>query len=210
MHISFFLRIPFAAGRNQGGMTMRIRGITVWGLFIVILFVCVFSSFVQAAKITLKDGTVIEGKILEKTDTYIKLEVKGVPVPYFLDEISQLTEDTPPPEEPAVSSQEAVPESIVLGQEYVDKDYGFSIVFPENWTALELPTKDLGPERVINASRQGGGMIPRLVLKASRKKAENILQRVAQIEEESREAGGRIILVSPPIDVAVGSLNAKR
>ncbi|MDD5584883.1 MAG: transglutaminase-like domain-containing protein [Candidatus Omnitrophica bacterium] len=43
-----------------------------------------------AETITLKSGKTVEGKIVERTDAYIKMEILGIPVTYYLDEIASL------------------------------------------------------------------------------------------------------------------------
>jgi len=40
--------------------------------------------------IMLKTGTTIEGKLLEKTDDYLRIETDGIPVTYYLDEIEAI------------------------------------------------------------------------------------------------------------------------
>jgi tetratricopeptide (TPR) repeat protein len=54
---------------------------------LIFLFI---SSSIFAETIILKSGKTIEGKILEKTDKYIKIDLQGVPLTYFLDEIESI------------------------------------------------------------------------------------------------------------------------
>ena len=42
-----------------------------------------------AETVYLKDGKTVEGKIIEKTDKYIKVEVSGVPVTFFNDQLQE-------------------------------------------------------------------------------------------------------------------------
>jgi len=58
---------------------------TIAPFFIFALF-----HFASAETIVLKSGQTIEGKITEKTGQYIKIDVSGVAVPYFLDEIKSV------------------------------------------------------------------------------------------------------------------------
>ena len=43
-----------------------------------------------AETVILKSGKTVEGKLIEKTNMYIKIDLQGVPVTYFLDEIESI------------------------------------------------------------------------------------------------------------------------
>ena len=60
------------------------------------LVVLCFLNFAFAETIILKSGEKIEGKIIEKTDDYIKIDLYGVPIPYYFEDIERIeeTEDT--------------------------------------------------------------------------------------------------------------------
>ena len=53
-------------------------------LFCASLLVPIFCS---AETVVLKSGEKVEGTVLEKTDKYIKIDIDGIPVTYFLDEL---------------------------------------------------------------------------------------------------------------------------
>lgn len=57
-------------------------------LFLIILFL--FPILVSAETITLKSGKTVEGKLIEKTDKYIKIDFQGIPLTYYLDEIESI------------------------------------------------------------------------------------------------------------------------
>lgn len=59
---------------------------------LILIFILLFiSSLTFAETITLKSGKTIEGKIVEKTDKYIKVDIGvGMPITYFLDEIENI------------------------------------------------------------------------------------------------------------------------
>ena len=63
----------------------------------VILFLSMISlSSVFAETIILKSGERIEGKIIERTDQYIRIEIaEGTPFTYWFDEIEQIEEEVP-------------------------------------------------------------------------------------------------------------------
>lgn len=56
---------------------------------LILVFLLLFSASLSSAEtIQLKSGKTIEGKIVEKTDKYIKVDIGiGVPITYFLDDI---------------------------------------------------------------------------------------------------------------------------
>jgi len=56
-----------------------------------VLFLSVSSVFAET--IVLKSGKKIEGKIIEKTDKYIKIDYLGIPTTFFLDEIENIKEE---------------------------------------------------------------------------------------------------------------------
>ncbi len=60
-------------------------------IFILLLVLC-FPIFVFAETIVLKSGKTVEGKLIEKTDKYIKIDFMGVPITYFNDEIDTINE----------------------------------------------------------------------------------------------------------------------
>ncbi|MDO8662881.1 MAG: hypothetical protein Q7K98_06660 [Candidatus Omnitrophota bacterium] len=60
-------------------------------LISLILLVCLcLPAFIFAETIVLKSGKTVEGKLIEKTDKYIKIYFQGVPLTYFLDEIESI------------------------------------------------------------------------------------------------------------------------
>jgi len=57
-------------------------------VLIGILFLSVSSVFAET--IVLKSGETVEGKLIEKTDKYIKIDFQGVPLTYFFDEVKSI------------------------------------------------------------------------------------------------------------------------
>jgi uncharacterized protein len=56
-------------------------------LFVLLVGVCVGAMPALADTVRLKNGTVVEGKIIEKTADAVKMEVSGVALTYYNDEI---------------------------------------------------------------------------------------------------------------------------
>jgi hypothetical protein len=59
-------------------------------VFVLIGVLFLGVSSVYAETIVLKSGKTVEGKIIEKTDKYIKIDFQGVPLTYFIDEIESI------------------------------------------------------------------------------------------------------------------------
>jgi len=64
------------------------------GFLLLALSLC-FSAAVSAETIILKSGEKIEGKIIERTDEYIKIDFYGVPIPYYFEDIERIDSITP-------------------------------------------------------------------------------------------------------------------
>ena len=76
-------------------------------LLIGTLLVAVCCSLAPAEVIQLKSGKTVEGKILERTDTFVKMDTGiGVPVTYFKDEIEDAS-PTPSPAQTGFPEQQA-------------------------------------------------------------------------------------------------------
>lgn len=81
--------------------------------------------------IILKSGNKIEGKIIERTDKYIKIDFEGVPLTYFPEDIESIVE-TSKTEISTISKTESVGTGC-----YVNEKYGFSINEPLGWQKQE-------------------------------------------------------------------------
>ena len=60
-------------------------------MMLVLIGVLLLSiSFVRAETIVLKSGKTVQGKLIEITDKYMKIDFQGVPLTYFFDEIESV------------------------------------------------------------------------------------------------------------------------
>lgn len=59
-------------------------------LIAILLFVLILPIYIYAETLVLKSGQKIDGKIIEQTDKYIKIELSGVVLTYWLDEIERI------------------------------------------------------------------------------------------------------------------------
>ena len=102
----------------------------LFGILIsLLLLVFLFPITIFAETIILKSGQKIEGKIIEKTNDYIKIDFYGVSLTYFLDEIEsidgiKLTKSLKKSERQSHTSSDKI---------YTDDNYGFSLIIPDGW-----------------------------------------------------------------------------
>lgn len=71
-------------------MKLKEKGFLVFLFIFSGLFLC---NYVFSDSITLNSGTVIEGKIIEETATYVKIEYADVPLTYQKESIAQVRRD---------------------------------------------------------------------------------------------------------------------
>ncbi|MCK9594435.1 MAG: hypothetical protein PHH68_02310 [Candidatus Omnitrophica bacterium] len=69
-------------------MSGRIKFLSA--IFVVVLAVCPNAAF--ADTLILTDGQKIEGKIIKKADSFIRIEENGIPITYFSEEIKEIIE----------------------------------------------------------------------------------------------------------------------
>jgi Flp pilus assembly protein TadD len=81
----------------------------------MMLFVCgmlifaIATPFVFAETIILKSGRSFEGKIIEKTDSYIKIDSHGEAFTYNMDEVERIEEEKPSTSDDVTSETSAEP-----------------------------------------------------------------------------------------------------
>ena len=62
-------------------------------ILLTILIAMLFSAECFAAIITLKDGSVIEGEIVERTSYYVMIKTGRIPLKYYRELIERIDED---------------------------------------------------------------------------------------------------------------------
>ena len=85
---------------------------------------------VSAETVYLKNGKVINGKIVERTDKYIRIESDGARDIRFTDEIERIEEAGAPV---AAKTQQAAVVSAAEGELYINEKVGFEIRAPVGW-----------------------------------------------------------------------------
>lgn len=63
---------------------------------VLVIFLAVILLPCYSSVIKLKNGKVIEGEIVQRADDYIKVDVYGVPLTYYLSDIETISEDVKP------------------------------------------------------------------------------------------------------------------
>lgn len=86
---------------------MRWRYFILWSLSFLFL-----SSVVYAQKIYLDDGRVIEGTIIEQDQERVRIQVRGITLTYYLDEISRIEGYESPLESIAKDPSSALPQKV--------------------------------------------------------------------------------------------------
>jgi len=68
-----------------------------------------FSSICWAETIYLKNGTKVEGKIVEKTEQQVKVDISGITLTYFTDEIDRIEDESRPATAPQPQTPFIIP-----------------------------------------------------------------------------------------------------
>ncbi|MEW6008847.1 MAG: hypothetical protein AB1629_04350 [Candidatus Omnitrophota bacterium] len=84
---------------------------------ILVFFLLFLSSLAFAETIKLKSGKTVEAPIIEKTDKHIRVDIAGVKVSYFLDEIESIGGKDPQ------LTESAKEENMQLSGQYPEKVY---------------------------------------------------------------------------------------
>jgi hypothetical protein len=106
------------------------------------LFFFLSGAYGFAATIYLKNGEVVNGEVVEKQESYIKVMVKSGARIFIPSEIERIEYEAPPLEEvkpPEGSVSEGIPESgkeYPKGELYTNKEFGFSFCWPVGWIAM--------------------------------------------------------------------------
>jgi hypothetical protein len=167
-----------------------------------------FPALSFAETIILKSGQEIEGKVIEKTDKYIKIDFEGAQLTYFFDDIKTIdgnkllkedlkAESAIKPGEipkPSVSSENV----FVL---YTNTEYGFSLKKPSDWLIddkiIKLSVTPDGSEltRVCHLAARNKYGFPDVGVVFSQPKAQNSADDLAA----NMAAGGGSFIQKPSV-----------
>ncbi|MDD5584597.1 MAG: hypothetical protein PHV55_06055 [Candidatus Omnitrophica bacterium] len=98
-------------------------------------------SSAYAETVILKSGKTVEGKIIEKTGEYVRLNFCGVDLKYYLEEIASIDEKpikTEPLPQPAAQPQpeEPFPVDTTPKESFENNEWGYSLQYPSLWTIM--------------------------------------------------------------------------
>lgn len=111
---------------------------------------CLFLIYVYAGvcfadRVVLKNGNIIEGKIVERTEGFTRLDKGGFSFTYFFEDIEEVIEEkNPQPEiqtEDSAAVEEIKQENLAL-KEYFDQQQRFSLLRPMLWKPIDLETAE--------------------------------------------------------------------
>jgi len=134
------------------------------------------TAYCSGETVYLKNGNAVKGTVSEKTSSYIKVLVNGVPLPFFLDEIDKIENDdgtvqslANQPEVQVSSSQPVVPaeQPEFKGEPYINEELGFSMSFPSGWFDRPVRQQEKDVYLEINRSRTAEEEVPGISVMAS-------------------------------------------
>jgi hypothetical protein len=104
----------------------------IFALLILTSNILCFPAFIYAETILLKSGKVVDGKIIEKTNKYLRIDFEGIPLVYFFDEIESINGEKP--NFPSLDNKT----DFKAGQEkyFFDKTGAFKIIPPEGFDKI--------------------------------------------------------------------------
>ena len=135
---------------------MRQKRLMPWIMIVLLVGSLYFSATIFAETIVLKSGRAIEGKIIEKTDEYIKVDYYGVPLTYYFDEIERIDEGS---FESGISSIEKQKEEI-YPRDGIHRKY-----YNSGKLSAEIPFKDGKREGLAKTYYESGSLKSEVLFK---------------------------------------------
>lgn len=99
-------------------------------LIVLLPVILLFSVVSYAETIKLKSGSSVEGKIIEKSDKYIKIDFQGVQLTYYFDEIESIDGNKISSNPEEAQSEQQSSNGLL---EYDSQDSLFKIKYPRGW-----------------------------------------------------------------------------
>jgi|GEM_PF-4722523 len=106
---------------------------------ILLSFGTLCASPVFGASLKLKTGETIEGKLVEKTNSYVKMDVSGVILTYFYDDIETTSWTKPEPSKAneTTKAQAEINETASSTEYYVNEKAGIIAWHPKDWIVYD-------------------------------------------------------------------------
>jgi tetratricopeptide (TPR) repeat protein len=111
-------------------------------IFVVLFFICALAALTSlerlfAENIVFKSGKTIEAKIIERSDKYIKIDLEGVDVTYFIDELESI-DGKPVPKPESSASLNTAADYYKQADKYLRaSDYNQAIIYYQKATGEE-------------------------------------------------------------------------
>jgi hypothetical protein len=189
--------------------------------WLVILLLC--ASPCLADTIYFKDGKKLEATIIEKTDKYIKVDVEGVPLTYFSEEIQEIKAEQG--EGILEKSLTATQAPLLDGSAalHINTEYGFEISGPKGWfkdVHAPIPGKTSTEAVVYNKHAQhakGEAVFPNLMVTIdiapeNVTSAVDFSKRVLQYWREvfAKYKTGTLVVIEEPHAIELNGLKGSR
>ncbi len=115
--------------------------------FVLIAVMLLASSVSFAETIHLKSGQSIQGRIIERTDRFIKIEFKGMPVTCLIDDIESIDGKKFSPlyqektvQDDSLNIQATDIEHKSENYNYINREHGFRLWYPPSWNLCDIYT----------------------------------------------------------------------
>ncbi|MDD2702777.1 MAG: hypothetical protein PHC33_02055 [Candidatus Omnitrophica bacterium] len=133
----------------RGQAVRKLRGIVC---FFILLALILHPLPAKSDTVRLKNGEILKGVVVEKTDTYIKLIQDGIsyPLPYFFDEISGID----PEKEQAQNGGENTEKYECDYRVYKNDMFGFRVLIPSSWQRIEQKALNSVSQLKVRAGRE--------------------------------------------------------
>jgi hypothetical protein len=107
----------------------------------VALTLAFFTPYGWSETIVLKSGKTVDGKIIEKTGDYVRINFYGVDLKYYLDEIASIDEKpmkTEPPPQLTITLQQEEPQNPpdTTKESFENNEWGYSLRYPSSWKIM--------------------------------------------------------------------------
>lgn len=152
-------------------------------LFFFVLFFAAMPVFAET--VVLKSGRTVEGKILEKTDKYVKIDFEGIALTFYLDEINTIIDQDP---KPAKLTK--------------DQKLGITFLVPQEWIRVEeetYPDKGIHTFITSNDPAQRVMLVIRVLRVANQTALQWAIDEVKALEQD------KVQIVLQPVEVTFGN-----
>lgn len=105
-------------------------------IYITVLMAVCATCSVYAETVTLKSGKIVQGKVLEQTDTYLVIEISGLEIKYYLDEIVSIDGKVITSVSTGNPSPDSLQNKSGLEQTFQGAAAGYALNYPSSWELI--------------------------------------------------------------------------